>query len=62
MGAWFFLAAALALASPQGSGTPAAPPIVGPAAVAIAPLPSDADIEQFLKEAKVVRTKDAAAR
>ena len=58
MGAWFFLAAVLSLASPQGSGQPAAPPNVGPAAVAIAPLPSDADIEQFLKEAKVVRTKD----
>ena len=58
MGAWFFLAAALSLASPQGSGKPAAPLNVGPPAVAVAPLPSDAEIEQFLKEADIVRTKD----
>ena len=31
---------------------PAAPP-----AVAVAPLPSDAEIERFLKEANIVRTK-----
>jgi hypothetical protein len=59
MGPWFFLAAALSLASPQGSGQTAAPPAASPAAVAVAPLPSDAEIEQFLKEADIVKTKDS---
>lgn len=56
MGAWFFLAAAITLAAPQGSGQatqplPPAPP------VSLAPIPSDGDIERFLKEANVVGTK-----
>ena len=56
MGAWFFLAAAITLAAPQGSGQttqplPPAPP------VSVAPIPPDGDIERFLKEADVVSTK-----
>ncbi len=55
MGVWF-LAAAIMVAAPQAGGQPeAAPPTV--AAVAVAPVPSDTEIERFLKEADVVRTK-----
>jgi len=68
MGAWFFLAAAIALAAPQGSGQaparPAAPtdpvpetPSTTVAAVAVAPVPPDGEIERFLTEADVVSTK-----
>ena len=56
MGAWLFLAAAITLAVPQGSGQPAAPPSTVPA-VAVASVPPDAEIERFLKEADVVGTK-----
>ena len=56
MGASFFLAAAITLAVPQSSGP--APAATVTAAVAVAPIPSDAEIEQFLKEADVVKTKD----
>jgi hypothetical protein len=55
MGAWFLLAAAITLA-PQGSGQPAAPRSPIPA-VAVAPVPPDAEIERFLKEADVVSTR-----
>ena len=60
MGASFFLAAAITLAAPQGSGQ--APRHAVPAtsvvpAVVLAPIPADAEIEQFLKEADVVRTR-----
>lgn len=58
MGASFFLAAAITLAAPQSSGPAPAAPVTSPAAVAVAPIPSDAEIEQFLKEADVVKTKD----
>jgi hypothetical protein len=58
MGAWFFLAAAITLATPQASSQqPVAAPRVASAA-AVAPLPSDAEIERFLTEADVVKTKD----
>jgi hypothetical protein len=56
MGAWFFLAAAITLAAPQGSSQPAAPPTTIPS-VAVAAVPPDAEIERFLKEADVVSTK-----
>ena len=56
MGAWFFLAAAITLAAPQGSGQTTQPPPPAPA-VSVAPIPSDGDIERFLKEADVVSTK-----
>ena len=55
MGTWLFLAAAITLAAPQAS-QPAAPPSTVPA-VAVAPVPPDAEIERFLKEADVVSTK-----
>ncbi len=56
MGGWFFLAAAITLAAPPGSGqAPAPPPAV--AAVTVAPIPADADIERFLKDADIVSTK-----
>jgi hypothetical protein len=55
MGAWF-LAAAITLAAPQASGQPAAAPTTV-TAVAVAPVPSDTEIERFLKEADVVQTK-----
>jgi hypothetical protein len=56
MGAWFFLAAAITLAAPQESSQPAAPTATIPA-VAVAPVPADAEIERFLKEADVISTK-----
>ena len=56
MGAWFFLAAAITLAAPQESSQPAAPTTTIPA-VAVAPVPADAEIERFLKEADVISTK-----
>jgi hypothetical protein len=56
MGAWFFLAAAITLAAPQGSGQTTQPLPPAPA-VSVAPIPSDGDIERFLKEANVVGTK-----
>ena len=63
MGGWFFLAAAVTLAAPQGSGQapvapiaiPAPPPVVP--AVVLAPIPADGEIERFLKEADVVSTR-----
>ena len=63
MGGWFFLAAAITLAAPQGSGQAPAAPIAVPApppvvpAVVLAPIPADGEIERFLKEADVVSTK-----
>jgi hypothetical protein len=63
MGGWFFLAAAITLAAPQGSGQAPAEPIAVPApppvvpAVVLAPIPADGEIERFLKEADVVSTK-----
>jgi hypothetical protein len=56
MGPWLFLAAAIAWAAPQAGGQSIAPPAPVPA-VAVAPLPSDAEIERFLKEADVVGSK-----
>jgi len=56
MGAWFFLAAAITLAAPQESGQAPAPATTV-AAVAVAPVPPDGDIERFLKEADVLSTK-----
>ena len=56
MGGWFFLAAAITLAAPPGSGqAPAPPPAV--AAVTVAPIPADGEIERFLKDADIVSTK-----
>jgi hypothetical protein len=56
MGASFFLAAAIALTAAQSAAqSPAATP--GPPAVAVAPLPSDAEMERFLREANIVKTK-----
>ena len=57
MGTWLFLAAAITLAAPQASGQPAAPPPPPIPAVAVAPVPPDAEIERFLKEADIVGTK-----
>ena len=63
MGGWFFVAAAITLAAPQGSGQAPAAPIAVPApppvvpAVVLAPIPADGEIERFLKEADVVSTK-----
>jgi hypothetical protein len=57
MGSWFFLAAAITLATPQASSQPVAAPAPQSAA-ALAPIPSDAEIERFLTEADVVRTRD----
>ena len=56
MGAWFFLAAAITLAAPQGSGqtTQPLPPVP---ALSVAPIPSDGEIERFLRDAKIVDTK-----
>jgi len=60
MGASFFLAAAISMAVPSGAPqSPAAEP-VSPAAIAVAPVPPDADIERFLREAEIVKTKDAS--
>jgi len=60
MGASFFLAAAISMAVPPGaSQSPAAAP-VPPAAIAVAPVPPDAEIERFLREAEIVKTKDAS--
>ena len=65
MGASLFLAAVIGLAAaqaPQGSQTPAsapAPPAeIAPPTVALAPVPPDAEVETFLRDARVVRTKD----
>ena len=58
MGASFVLALAVFLTAPQ-SGQPAAVPSTAPQAVAIAPVPADAEIERFLREAEIVRTKGA---
>jgi hypothetical protein len=58
MGASFFLAAAITLAAPPGAAqTPAAPP-AAPPVVAAALRPSDAEMERFLREADVIKTKD----
>src|SRR3954470_7975827 len=60
MGASFFLAAAISMAVPPGAAqSPAAAP-VSPAAIAVAPVPPDAEIERFLREAEIVKTKDAS--
>jgi hypothetical protein len=56
MGTWLFLAAAITLAAPQGSSQPAAPSPAVPA-VAVAPVPPDAEIERFLKDADVRSSK-----
>ena len=56
MGAWFFLAAAITLAAPQGSGQ-TTQPLPRFRALSLAPIPSDGEIERFLKEAKIVGTK-----
>ena len=58
MGAWFFLMAAITLATPQAGSQPVAAPRAAAVAAAVAPLPSDADIERFLTDADVVKTKD----
>ena len=60
MNASFFLAAVIVLAAPPIGHIAAAqaPGPVGPAAVAVAPIPPDSEIERFLKEAEVVKTKD----
>ena len=63
MGGWFFLAAAITVAAPQGSSQGPAAPVAVPApppvvpAVVLAPIPADGEIERFLKEADVVSTK-----
>jgi hypothetical protein len=56
MGTWLFLSAAITLAAPQASGQPATPRPAIPA-VAVAPIPPDAEIERFLKEGDIVSTK-----
>jgi hypothetical protein len=58
MGASFFLAAAITLATPYGSGQATVPATSSAAAVTMAPIPSDADTEKFLKEAEVIKTRD----
>ena len=58
MGASFVLALAVILTAPQSS-LPAAVPSSAPQAVAIAPPPADAEVERFLREAEIVRTKGA---
>jgi hypothetical protein len=58
MAASFFLAAALVLAAPQSGGQPLAAPNTAPAAATLASIPSDTEIEAFLKDADVVKAKD----
>jgi len=58
MGAWLFMAAAITLAAPPGAAqTPTAPAATSPVAAA-APRLSDGEIERFLREADVIKTKD----
>ena len=48
---------AIAWSSPIGARTAQAPAPVAPPAVAVAPLPSDAEIERFLLEGKTGSTE-----
>ena len=68
MGASLFFAAVIGLAAAQAGQDvqatpapvtpPAAPAAAAPAVVAVAPLPPDAEVEAFLRDARVIRTKD----
>ena len=60
MGASFLLAAVISLAAAQagqGSAAATAETPTQPPSVALAPVPPDAEIEKFLREAKVIATK-----
>ena len=61
MGASFFLAAVITLSTAQASQAPPPPAPAEapnrPAAVAVAPTPPDAEVEKFLREAKILDTK-----
>ncbi len=54
---WFGVLFLAALSLPLDARTAQAPAPAAPPAVAVAPVPPDAEIEQFLREAKIGRTR-----
>jgi hypothetical protein len=54
---WFGVLFVAALSLPLDAGTAQAPAPAAPPALAVAPVPSDAEVERFLREGRIGRTK-----